>query len=127
VTEQDQALGHRELTLGAELVDGLAFDVLHDKVRSAILGRSSIEELRDIGMLQGRQDLALATEVPDEIPSGGIGNELDRHPLPVLIVVSEREVDRSHTSCTELLDETVGADSALGAWTPGNRAVFRAG
>ena len=55
----------------AVLVDRLTLDVLHHEVGQAVVRRAPVEQAGDVGVLEPREDLALA---------GGIVQA--RHPCP---------------------------------------------
>jgi hypothetical protein len=79
----------RKSSLVAELEKRLAFDILHDDVRHATIG-SAIEHLRDVRMMQVRQNLALGTQSGKRIaaePSGA--SDLDRDFAMELVVIEQ--------------------------------------
>ena len=47
------------ITIG---IDWLAFDVLHDEVRHTVVGGTTVQQLRDTGVRQVREDLSLDLE-----------------------------------------------------------------
>src|SRR5688572_31882384 len=49
-------------TLFRSGIDALAGDELHHQIRLPVVRRASIQELGDIGMIEERQDLALAPQ-----------------------------------------------------------------
>ena len=48
IAEQIDPLVHAELPHVAIHIDGIAFDVLHDEIRRAFLGRAAVEQVRDV-------------------------------------------------------------------------------
>src|SRR5204862_2736496 len=60
--EQLQALGGRERRLRAVIEQRPALDKLHRQVWRSRLRRAAVQQPRDIGVLQARQDLALGAE-----------------------------------------------------------------
>ena len=61
--EQREPLRNRETPRLAMLVDGNPFNVIHDEVRSAILGRAAVQQHHDVGDQDG-QRLALPLKAP---------------------------------------------------------------
>ena len=70
VDEQLEPLAEVELSLIAVLIERLAFDVLHDQVRLAILRLACIDQARDVRMIEARENLPLGTEAHAEIGGG---------------------------------------------------------
>jgi len=57
-----ETLSHRQLVLVAIFVQRLARNVLHDKVGLAFLCATTINQARDVGMIEVGQDLPLRLE-----------------------------------------------------------------
>ena len=87
--EQPQQLGRLEVLPGAKLIDGLPLDELHDVVRESVVGRAAVEQPRDVGVIEARQDLPLIAEpAQNEIGVHAALDDLDRHLLLEMIVVA---------------------------------------
>ena len=96
----------RELVLALEaLAQRLAFDVGHHVIEKS-LDLTGVEERKDVGVIQSRDDLDLAQE-----PLGANGlrqsgvEHLDRDDALVLGIL--RETDRRHPTATELAVDRV--------------------
>jgi hypothetical protein len=87
--------------------------MLHDEVREAVVGGAAVEQPRDVWMLQPRQDLALAAEVPDDLRAVQAADHLDGHALLVLVVGAGGEVHRAHPTVAERAQQAVGPDPPL--------------
>lgn len=66
VAEEAEAGFGGEFVVVAKGVDGVAFDILHDKVGSSIFGGTAVEEACDVRMIEGGDDLAFAAEALDD-------------------------------------------------------------
>jgi hypothetical protein len=112
--EQLQALGDRQVPSIAVLVDRLALDELHDEVGQAVVGRPSVEQARDVGVIESGQDLALAAESLDDVVRVQPAPEdLDRDTLLERVVGPRGQINASHPSATDLAQDAVGANPAL--------------
>src|SRR5260370_20818354 len=60
--EQSEAGGNIEPMLVAIGIDGDAIDILHDDVSCAVRQRAAVQQMRDIRMIQLREDLPLDLE-----------------------------------------------------------------
>src|SRR5258708_38747133 len=100
-------------------IDGLAIDAFHREVLPALLRRPTVDEPRDVGMLQVCQDLALGLEALDhELRAGPFPAQLDRHLLLVLVVIPDRPVDRPHASVADLAQHAIRPDVTADAARP---------
>ena len=116
LAEEAQALVDREAAAVAVLDQRLALDVLHDEVGLAAIRRAAVEEARDVGMLEGGRDLALAAKsLAREVARHAGPDELDRHLLLELVVGAPGKVDHPHAAVAELGDQLVGPDALPGA------------
>jgi RNA polymerase sigma-70 factor, ECF subfamily len=94
----------------AVLVDAPPLDELHDEKRQPLGGRAAVEQPRDVGMLDLREDLPLAAEAPHErLVAERRGHDLDRDRLPVLVVGAVGQVDDAHAAAPEFPDDLVRA------------------
>ena len=62
--EQPQAVRDRQPVMITIARDRLAIDVLHHEIRIPVFGIAAVEQPRDVGMIEVRQDLTFATEAP---------------------------------------------------------------
>ena len=62
-----------KLILLAIAVEPDAFDILHHQVGLAVRTHAAIQQAGDVGMLQPRQQLALAAETVQRVGGGQIG------------------------------------------------------
>src|ERR1700719_3710544 len=84
-----------KLLIADVLCDRQSQDVFHDEVRQAVIGRSGIEEPRDVTVIEARQNSALGLEATESLDSvGGAFEEIDRDFLLELSVDAFRQVDR---------------------------------
>ena len=58
--KEREAIAYAELLVRLIAIDRLTFDVFHDEIRNAVRGHSSIEQSRDVGMIQSRENLTFA-------------------------------------------------------------------
>lgn len=109
--EQAQPRCERQRARGAVAVDGLALDVLEYQVRLPAAGHACIEQPRDVGMSEPREQARLAADVP-----GGVGAEtaalenLERRLALELAVVAAPEPYAPHAAATEEAHDLIGAD-----------------
>ena len=100
--KQSQPVGDRKLVVLAILVDGLAFDILHYKVRKAVLCRSAIEESGDVRMIETGEDLPLiAKAAHNKVGIHAPVDEFDRDTSFKLGVSTNRQIDRPHSAATD--------------------------
>ena len=82
-----------------EGVNGQAIDVLHDDVDGSVREGSAVQEMRDIRMVELRQDLALDFESRlHTVPRRAAVNHLDGYLLFELGIGALREENLSHTA-----------------------------
>ena len=62
VAKELQPLTHPVAALLAIAVERLAVDELHHEVRQPVVGRAAVDEPRDVGVLEAREDLALRAQ-----------------------------------------------------------------
>ena len=71
--EQREALRQRRLPLRCPVGDRFAVDVFQREVGLAVLGGAGVEQARDVGVFQPRQDLPLAGETQAQVRSARPG------------------------------------------------------
>ena len=100
--EQEEAEPAREIERGRVRVDRLPVDVLHHEIRLAFAGVAGIEEPGDVGMSEGRENLAFAQEAVVERGLGAaIAEELDRNALPEFAIGTVGDIHRPHAATAE--------------------------
>ena len=92
---------------------GHPFDVFHDQVGDAVFGHPAVQQAGDVGVVEVGQDLALLAKAGDD----GVGvhpafNQLDGHPLLILIVVPMGGVDHRHAPTSHFAHHPIGTESA---------------
>ena len=111
VAEDTEAIFGGKFLLVAEGVDGVAFDVLHDEVRTAIRGGAAIEEPGDVGVVEGGDDLSFAAEALDDaFLLHAEADDFEGDELGVVLVGAGGEIDGSHASGAELALDGIRAD-----------------
>ena len=92
-------------------VDRHAVHILHDQVGQPVVGGAAVKQLRDVGMVQQRQDLALLTEAHEEKLRRARGqHDLDRD-LLVESIVTAGEVHDTHAAASDLALEAIRTNS----------------
>ena len=115
--DQAQPTRTRQL-LGAHVVGDVgAVDVLHHQVRLAGVGRSAIEQPRDVRMPEVSEDLALAAQSVSRIARGDAADHLDRDAAVELGIDAFGEEDRAHAATADLVAQQVGPNA--GPWCAG--------
>src|SRR6185295_6970741 len=77
--------------------DRLALDVLHDQERVTVRRHPAIEKRGNVAVLEAGQDLTLPAEARQrQLRIEAAADQLDRHPLAVLVVGTDRFIDRAH-------------------------------
>src|SRR3954468_2115828 len=110
VAEQFEALAEIQLALVAPAVNRSTIDQLHDKVRQPLFGTAAVEELRNIGMIERCQNLALATKpLQDFTVFLFVVNDFDGHLFAICAIGALRQVDGAHASASDLPDQFVPA------------------
>ena len=109
--EELQTLSDREASLLAEGRHRHALHVLHDEVRNAFVGDAAVVEVGDVGVVQLREDLALAPEPAQQLGRGEVGrDELDRDAMLELPVGALGEVHGAHPALADDVEEAVRAE-----------------
>jgi hypothetical protein len=110
--EQPQARIHIELSIAAMLVDGLAFNVLEREIRLAIRSETRIVQMRNIRVIQRRENFPLARHplrqagsAPDSM------RQFERNRATDEAVGALRQPDRAHAAATEFTYQSVRTDN----------------
>jgi hypothetical protein len=98
--------------------DPSALDIFNDEIRNAVIGGSSVDQLRDVGVLKPHENLPFAAKTAQcEVCIEPAAYELDRRPRFVLLVRALGNVDDAHTSATEFTGQPPGPDQpAFHGW-----------
>ena len=97
--------------LPAVLVDRYAVDVFHDEKRHVVIGGTSIEQHRDVRMLEIGQDLTFSHETAPEVIGCELGHqELDGDLLLELLVGPAGEIYETHAALRKLSLHGVSTD-----------------
>ena len=109
--EQAEAVAQVQVAPGAPGVDGHTVDELHHQVGPAVGSHATVQQPRDVGMVQVGQDLALGAEAAQHLLAvHAPAHQLQRHLLAVLVVGAHGAVDHAHAAGAHPLDDAVGAD-----------------
>ena len=99
-----------ESVLIAMVVDRQPLDVLHHQVRPIFFRRAAVEQARDVGMIERRQNLSLVAKAThDKVRVHAAANQLDCDLLSILIIIAFAEINRAHAAASELANDFVGA------------------
>ena len=94
-------------------IDRCAVDVLHDDVSGLVRQRAAVEEVRDIGMVELRQDLPLDLEPRRcAAPDRAAVHDFDRDLLLELGIGALREVDFAHAARPQGAQHAVRSDAS---------------
>ena len=111
--EQPEPSGDREPVGVTELIDGHPLDVLHHEVRSSVLRCPAVVELRDVGMMEARQNLSLEPEAPEDfVGVEPAADELQSYGLSEIVRLLHGEIHVAHSAPPERAHQPVGPDVA---------------
>src|SRR5580658_2050644 len=106
--KEPQTFVDRELILVAILVDGWAFDMLHDQIGRAVFAASAVEELHDVGMVESREGLALVAKSMENLLGIDSGlNHFDRNLLSIVLIVPLAEINDCHAAVADLAENAI--------------------
>src|SRR5271169_3436447 len=93
LTKEPQAVVDGELISVAILIDGRAFDVLHDQIRRTIFTAAAVEKLHDVGMVEGREGLPLIAKTMEDLFSVDSRlNHFNRNLFAIILIVALAEI-----------------------------------
>ena len=111
VVQEAEPLVDAEAVRAAVARDRLAFDELHHEVGPSVLGGSSVEEPRDVRMLEPREDAPLAREPGEHfVRRHSAAQQLDRDALLEEPVRALGQEDLAHAAPPETAEDTVRPD-----------------
>ena len=103
LVEQLEARRDRQPAPIAVLGERRATHELHREIGPAVLGDAAVEQPRDVGVLEARQDLALAHEaLAHRVRADAAPDQLERHLLLERAVGAFGEVDGPHAAAADL-------------------------
>jgi hypothetical protein len=113
--EEPQPLRHRERALVAEAIQREAVHVFHGEPGVPLVGHPAVDEPRNAGVIQPRQDLPLGLEAPDEaLGVHARPDQLQRNePLDGFGLLGA--VDHAHAAFAQRLEQAVASDLLGGA------------
>src|ERR1041385_3092535 len=101
--------------LAREMNHGNAFHVLHHEIGQAIIGRPSIQETCDVGMIESRQNTTFGPEsIQDLIGVRTTLQYFDSNLLLELTIGATSEIDRAHAAAAQLANYRVTANEPSG-------------
>ncbi len=108
-------------TIGvAVLIKRLAFDELHDEVGPIVRGCAAAEQVRDVRVFEGGQDLSLVAKAfEDKVCIHAALDELDGDALAKFPIGPHGPVNRPHAAAPDFALDFVGPDSL-----PEQRVIF---
>ena len=110
---QFEPRGSREEMFVGVQIDRRAGHMLHHEIGKAVRRRAAIEEGRDVGVIERREDLALVPEaLDDQLRVHAPANHLDGDAPLELVVGAPGQVDRSHPAVSDALLDAVGTERA---------------
>ena len=92
-------------------IDGQSIDVLHHEVEQLVGSRAGIQQPRDVGVLEPREQFPLAQE-PVSQRQEPRGQELHRHALGKRAVVALGQIDSTRAAGAEQSQQTIRTDDA---------------
>ena len=101
--EQAAAIFDCQAAVAAPVVDAEALHIIHHQERASFRGGAAVDQARDVGMVETRQNLAFMPEAEEQFRRVHAGSdELESGLLLELRVVADHQVDDSHTAATDL-------------------------
>jgi hypothetical protein len=113
--KQDQPVAEAEARLVGVPIDGPPLDILHDEIRNAARAGPSIEQARDVGMIERREDLSLRLEAANHVADERAGlHQLDGDASGIRGVGALGEPHRSHAASPDFPNQPVGPEGQPG-------------
>jgi hypothetical protein len=108
-----EALPRRQIALAAILVDGLSLDEVHDQIRQALIRTAAIENPRNVGMIETREQALFRLEaLEQELAVVSRPQNLDGHFLVILIIGTDGTEDFAHPPAAQLPDNAIRTQAA---------------
>src|SRR3954451_21836262 len=106
--KQQKPVAHREFSAVAPGAHAHAFHVIHHHIRKALLGCAAVDQARDMGGVQIRQDLSFIPKALEDVLTADRGiHNLDRDALAVLAIRALRQIPGSHAAAADLPYDTI--------------------
>ncbi len=116
LTEQAQTLIHGQTVAIAMDIDRQAVDHLHHEIGLAIVGAAAIQQPRDAGMIEARQDAALAQQTRVQIGADqALPDQFDRHVLLERAIHAPCQIDRPAATASQFADRSIRPDRPAAA------------
>src|SRR5436190_20570504 len=114
--KQVQALTRRQLLRDGEASHRCADNVVHDEVGQTIVSRSSVEQSRDIWVIEPGQDLAFLSETAQDLSRVGASIQyLDRNLFLKLTVSTLRQKNCAHPTAAKFTGDDIRAHALSAA------------
>ncbi len=111
IAEQLEALAHGKTAFRGKLVQGFAVDQFQYEKGPSFVGRPTVDQARDVGMLEVCKYLALGTQaLQDESRVEAARHQLDRDFLLIFRIDAPRAVHVSHSAVSDECHDLVCAD-----------------
>src|ERR1044072_9266653 len=95
--EEFQTLWHGQLVRAAIFIERLALNKFECEVRRAVFGRATVEQTRNVRVIQASQNLALVAKVPKHFAIlQAAPDELQSDELMKLAIGALGQIDRAH-------------------------------
>src|ERR1700722_927290 len=95
----------------APIEQGRAFDELHDEVRLSRWRGSPVEETRDAGVFELRENLTLPPKtLIESFVAARAGDQLNGDAFAVFAVGSLGKIDDPHPAASDFVEDRIGAD-----------------
>src|SRR3984957_8030727 len=95
----------------APIEQGRAFDELHDEVRLSRWRGSPVEETRDAGVFELRENLTLPPKtLIESFVAAQAGDQLNGDAFAVFAVGSLGQIDDPHPAASDFVEDRIGAD-----------------
>ena len=113
LAEQVEPVSNRQLMSAAIFVDWLTIDVLHDEIWGAFTGCPTVEQARDVGVLEAGENLPFVAETLEHrLGLHAALDQLDRDAHLELRIGALAEIDRPHAAAAQFANEPIAADAA---------------
>src|SRR6185295_10046506 len=97
----------------AVTIKRLAFNVLHNEVRQAVVSCAAIEQARDKPMVERRKYLAFLAKAPqDKVCIHATLHQLDRNAQSEFVVDTQRFINSAHAAPPNLALDAIGTQPA---------------
>jgi hypothetical protein len=110
--EQPEPIVNRQLAGIAILVNRLALHQLHHQIRKSGIGRPSVQQARDVRVIEVGQDLSLGSELgKSKCSTQPLTDNFDRDLLFILLVGADAPIHRPHPALAHQIDDFISSNS----------------